>query len=79
MDERDHAPLSDDDPLVQKALEEIEREEGVDRRPAWQRTKENWYDHLNLSVKQLDIIIACGIGGLILVGILIALDACGVT
>ncbi len=78
MDERDHAPLSDDDPLVQKALEEIEREEGVDRRPAWQRTKENWYDHLNLSVKQLDIIIACGIGGLILVGILIALDACGV-
>ena len=26
MDERDHAPLSDDDPLVQKALEEIERE-----------------------------------------------------
>ena len=78
MDERDHAPLSDDDSLVQKALEEIEREEGVDRRPAWQRTKENWYDHLNLSVKQLDIIIACGIGGLILVGILIALDACGV-
>ena len=41
----------------------------------WQQTKESWYDKVTLSVKQLDIIIACGIGGLIITGILIARDA----
>ena len=41
----------------------------------WQQTKESWYDKVTLSVRQLDIIIACGIGGLIITGILIALDA----
>lgn len=44
----------------------------------WQITKEGWYDKVNLTVKQLDIIIACGIGGLILTFIAIALDAMGV-
>ena len=44
----------------------------------WQQTKESWYDKVNLTVKQLDIIIACGIGGLILTAIVIALDAAGV-
>ena len=41
----------------------------------WQQTKESWYDKVTLTVKQLDIIIACGIGGLIITFILIALDA----
>lgn len=45
---------------------------------AWQTTKEGWYDKVNLTVKQLDIIIACGIIGLILTAICIALDAMGV-
>ena len=44
----------------------------------WQQTKESWYDKVNLSVKQLDIIIGCCIGGLILTAIAIALDALGV-
>ena len=44
----------------------------------WQQTKESWYDKVTLTVKQLDIIIACGIGGLILTAIVIALDAMGV-
>ena len=44
----------------------------------WQQTKEGWYDKVNLTVKQLDIIIACGIGGLIITFIAIALDAMGV-
>ena len=44
----------------------------------WQQTKESWYDKVNLSVKQLDIIIGCCIGGLILTAIVIALDAIGV-
>ena len=41
----------------------------------WQQTKEGWYDKVTLTVRQLDIIIACGIGGLIITFILIALDA----
>ena len=44
----------------------------------WQQTKESWYDKVNLTVKQLDIIIGCCIGGLILTAIAIALDAMGV-
>ena len=44
----------------------------------WQQTKESWYDKVNLTVKQLDIIIACGICGLIITAIVIALDAMGV-
>ena len=44
----------------------------------WQQTKESWYDKVTLSVKQLDFIIGCGIAGLILTFIAIALDAMGV-
>ena len=44
----------------------------------WQQTKESWYDKVNLTVKQLDIIIGCCIAGLILTAIAIALDAIGV-
>lgn len=45
---------------------------------AWQQTKEGWYDKVPLTVQQLDIIIWCGIGGLILTAIAIAMDAMGV-
>ena len=44
----------------------------------WQQTKESWYDKVPRTVKQLDIIIACGIGGLVLTFIAIALDAMGI-
>ena len=44
----------------------------------WQQTKESWYEKVNLSVKQLDIIIGCCLAGLILTFIAIALDAMGV-
>ena len=44
----------------------------------WQQTKESWYDKVNLTVKQLDIIIGCGIAGLVLTFICIALDAMGI-
>ena len=60
---------------------EVQEETPVKEEPPksmWQITKESWYDKVNLSVKQLDIIIACGIGGLILTAIVIALDAMGV-
>ena len=44
----------------------------------WQQTKESWYDKVNQTVKQLDIIIGCCIAALILTFIAIALDAIGV-
>ena len=53
----------------------------IEKQPAkslWQQTKESWYDKVTLTVKQLDIIIGCGIAGLILTAIVIALDAMGV-
>lgn len=45
---------------------------------AWQQRKESWYDNLNVTVKQLDMIIV--IAGVLLVGVvvLIALDAMGI-
>ena len=54
------------------------RIEDQDSKTLWQQTKESWYDKVNLSVKQLDIIIGCCIAGLVLTFIAIALDAIGV-
>ena len=58
--------------LNEEAPQKIEEQSS---KSLWQQTKESWYDKVTLSVKQLDIIIACGVGGLILTFILIALDA----
>ncbi len=52
--------------------------EETETKTAWQLTKESWYDKVPLTVQQLDIIIWCGIAGLILTAIAIALDAIGV-
>ncbi len=43
----------------------------------WQVTKESWYDRLNVSVRQLDIIIGAASVALAIVVILIILDAMG--
>ena len=61
--------------MIEEAAKPIEEQSA---KSLWQQTKEGWYDKVTLSVKQLDIIIACGIGGLILTGIAIALDAMGI-
>ena len=58
--------------MIEEASKPIEEQSA---KSLWQQTKESWYDKVTLTVKQLDIIIACGIGGLIITGILIALDA----
>ena len=58
--------------MIEEASKPIEEQSA---KTLWQQTKESWYDKVTLTVKQLDIIIACGIGGLIITGILIALDA----
>ena len=62
-------------------MEELDKElprEEPETKSAWQQTKENWYDKIDLTVRQLDIIIGMGIGGLILTAIAIALDAMGI-
>ena len=43
----------------------------------WQVTKESWYDKLNVSVRQLDIVIGVASLALLIVVILIILDATG--
>ena len=58
--------------MIEEASKPIEEQSA---KTLWQQTKESWYDKVTLTVKQLDIIIACGIGGLIITGILNALDA----
>ncbi len=58
--------------------EEVTPEEEVPVKSTWQATKESWYDKVPLTVKQLDIIIGCGIAGLVITFIVIALDAMGV-
>lgn len=40
--------------------------------------KESWYEKVPLNVRQLDVIIAIGIAGLVIVTVLIALEATGV-
>lgn len=47
-------------------------------KPMWQQMKEQRYDKLNITVKQLDIIIGVCVAGLIIVGILIGLEATGI-
>lgn len=67
--------------MEEKDIEIQEEQKPLEDVPAksmWQITKESWYDKVNLTVKQLDIIIGCGIAGLILTFIVIALDAMGV-
>ena len=57
---------------------DLPEEEQMESKPQWQRTKEGWYDKIPLTLKQLDIIIWCGFGGMILLAIVIALDAMGI-
>lgn len=67
--------------MEEKDIELQQEETPVKEEPPksmWQQTKESWYDKVNLSVKQLDIIIGLGIGGLVLTFICIALDAMGI-
>ena len=62
-------------PEVEEVTPKIEEQSA---NSLWQKTKESWYDKVPLTVKQLDIIIGCGIAGLILTAIAITLDAIGV-
>ena len=63
--------------MEEEIREDLPQEE-PEVKSMWQQTKESWYDKVNLTVKQLDIIIGCCIAALILTFIAIALDAIGV-
>jgi len=47
-------------------------------KPTWLETRHAWYDNLNITVKQLDIIIGVALAALAVVFVLIALEATGV-
>lgn len=52
--------------------------EEPDTRSTWQRNKEELYDKVPLTLRQLDIIIVLGLLGLGVVAVLIFLEATGV-
>ena len=60
----------------QQVLPEEEKQEKP--KSQWQQTKEGWYDKIPLNLKQLDLIVYCCYGALILLAIVIALDAMGI-
>jgi len=49
-----------------------------DKRTAWQRNKEELYDKVPLTLRQLDVIIVLGLLGLGAVAVLIFLEASGI-
>lgn len=54
------------------------QEEKSPKKHAWQEVKESWYDKVNVSVRQLDIIIALASIGLGITVLFIILEATGV-
>lgn len=64
-----------------KKLEEISYDEIYADKPfsrAFQKKKDGWYGHINVSIKQLDVIIGIGIAALAVVAVLIVLEAAGI-
>ena len=73
--------LSEDEELEEKLKEideiyDLSNSEPVT--PMWQQMKEEQYAKLNVTVKQLDIVIGLCVAGLIIVAILIGLEAAGI-
>ena len=72
MEENKNLPETEEAPLTPE--EEIPQEEVKFKSP-WQMQKENWYDKIPVTVKQLDIIITvCWILIFVVIAV-IALDA----
>lgn len=66
----------------EQALEAREREnDKLENKPfskAFQEKKEDWFDHVPLTVHQLDIIIGIAVAALAVVIVLIVLEAAGI-
>lgn len=56
----------------------MDEKKDIQEKSAWQATKEGWYDHIPLTVHQLDLIIWGGIGLLVVIFLLIILEAADV-
>ena len=48
------------------------------KKKRWQSIKEEWYSHVHLSLKTLDLIIGIGIAALVITVILMILEAAGI-
>lgn len=68
-------PIEDLEPDTDASTEPTDPD--VRPKHPWQITKESWYDKLNVSVRQLDIVIGAASVALLIVVILIILDATG--
>ena len=62
--------------MKEEKIENLSNSEPVT--PMWQQMKEEQYAKLNVTVKQLDIIIGICVAGLIILAIVIGLDATGI-
>ncbi len=80
MENKEKIENTQEEDILENEYEEYEDREDADvvLKSNLQLVKESWYSKLNVSVKQLDIIIALGVAGLILTAIIIGLDAAGV-
>lgn len=66
---------------IYKEIDELYDLSGSDSEPVvpmWQQMKEQQYAKLNVTVKQLDIVIGLCVAGLVIVAILIGLEATGI-
>ncbi|MBQ7903830.1 MAG: hypothetical protein IJ362_08880 [Oscillospiraceae bacterium] len=70
--------LEDEEDILEDYIDIYDISDLDTSKPMWQQMKEQQYDKLNITVKQLDIIIGVCVAGLIIVGILIGLEATGI-
>ena len=78
MDEKEKLENIQAEDISEEYEDEDFEDADVKLKSNWQLVKESWYSQLNVTVKQLDIIIALGTAGLILLAVIIGLDAAGV-
>ncbi|MBR5521798.1 MAG: hypothetical protein IKU54_07375 [Oscillospiraceae bacterium] len=77
MENKEKLENTQDEDIFDEEYDDYE-DADVELKPTWQLVKESWYSQLNVSVKQLDIIITLGVAGLIILAVVIGLDAAGV-
>ena len=80
--EIENISVSSEDEELEERLKEIDELYDLSNSepvtPMWQQMKEEQYAKLNVTVKQLDIIIGICVAGLIILAIVIGLDATGI-
>lgn len=67
-----------DDDILEGYIDIYDTSDLDTSKPLWQQLKEEQYAKLNITVKQLDIVIGLCVAGLVIVAILIGLEAAGI-